>query len=188
MTKAYTLTTPPVSDADAGPDTLALFEAARGSLGFVPNTYRSMARSPALLETYRLGYARIRTGSFTGPEQEVIFLTVSLMNDCPYCIGAHSALGIEDFGLDAGHVEALCRGEALSDARLEALRAFTAGMVRTAGQPDTDVAEAFLAAGYSEAQMFEVILAVSLKMLSNFAGRLGAPEPDERFRQYVPED
>lgn len=187
MKKIYTLRTPPVGDADAGPETLALFEAARKSLGFVPNTYRGMARAPALLEIYRLGYGLVRAGSFTGPEQEVIFLTVSLMNDCDYCIGAHSALAIEDFGLAAEHVASLKSGQALSDARLEVLRAFTVEMVRTAGQPRTDVAEAFLSAGYSEAQMFEVILAVSLKMLSNFAGRLGTPEPDERFKPYLPE-
>lgn len=188
MTKIYTLKTPPVGDAAADPDVSALFEAARESLGFVPNTYRGMARAPALLETYRLGYGLVRAGSFTGPEQEVIFLTASLMNDCPYCVGAHSALGIEDFGLAAEHVEALRNGGSLSDARLEALRAFTVEMVRTTGRPRADVAEAFLSAGYSEAQMFEVILAISLKMLSNFAGRLGAPEPDERFRPYVPEE
>lgn len=187
MTGSYKLTTPPVDDASADAETSALFEAARDALGFVPNTYRGMARAPALLETYRLGYGLVRAGSFTGPEQEVIFLTVSLMNDCGYCIGAHSALGIEDFGLAAEHVRALVDDEALSDARLEALRAFTVEMVRSVGQPDADVAEAFLSAGYSEAQMFEVILAISLKMLSNFAGRLGNPEPDERFKPYLPE-
>lgn len=181
----YDVKMPPVADADADPQTAALFEAAQASLGFVPATYRSMARAPALLEVYRLGYARIREGSFSGPEQEVIFLTVSLMNECRYCIGAHTALALEDFGLARAHVDALRAGQGLDDPKLEALRAFTVELVQTGGQPGKEVAKAFLAQGYTEAQMFEVVLAVSMKMLSNFAGRLGAPEPDPRFAKYL---
>lgn len=187
MPESYEVTSPPVADDRADPATADLFAGAKASLGFVPATYRSMARSPALLEVYRLGYARIREGSFSGPEQEVIFLTVSLLNECDYCIAAHSALAIEDFGLAPVHVEELRTGCPLSDPRLEALRAFTAGMVRTGGRPDRELADAFLAAGFEEAQMFEMVLAISMKMLSNFAGRLGAPEPDARFARYLQE-
>ena len=186
MSDSYTVTTPPVSDAAADAPTAALFAAAREALGFVPNTYRVHGAGAVPAGDIPAGLWVGSPGFVQRAGQEVIFLTVSLMNDCAYCIGAHSALGIEDFGLTPEHVEALRAGDALSDPRLEALRAFTVEMVRTAGRPGTEVAEAFLSAGYSEAQMFEVILAISLKMLSNFAGRLGAPEPDERFRPYLP--
>lgn len=54
-----------------------LFQAAEGSLGFVPNIYRLMAAAPGLLETYRLGYGTIRSGSLTPSEQECVFLTAS---------------------------------------------------------------------------------------------------------------
>ena len=67
MSQSYELTTPPISDETADVATAELFSAARQTLGFVPETYRSMARTSALLEIYRMGYARIRSGSFTGP-------------------------------------------------------------------------------------------------------------------------
>lgn len=178
---AYRPTTPAVDTGMTDPGTAQLFLAARSSLGFVPNLYREMARHTPLLETYRHGYARLRSGSFTGPEQEVIFLTVSRRSDCRYCIASHATLATEDFGMTEAQVDALRKGRPLTDRKLEALRAFTEEMLDTNGQPSEAAAKAFLAAGYSEAQMFEVILAIALKTMSNLAGRLSQPKLDPRF-------
>lgn len=177
---SYRLKTPAIEPGQTDPATAQLYQAARTSFGFVPNIYRQMARFPALLETYRIGYARIRSGSFTGAEQEVIFLTASVASGCDYCIAAHATLAMEDFRLDPKHVAALRAGETLDDPKLEALRAFTSEMIETKGQPGAG-ADAFLKAGYKEEQMFEVILALALKTMSNLTGRLGRPEPDPRF-------
>ncbi len=177
----YRLKTPEVGTGLTDPSTAQLFHAARTSLGFVPNNYKQMARFPPLLEAYRLGYARMRSGSFTGAEQEVIFLTASLSNGCAYCVAEHSTLATEDYAMAPDELARLRRGEALKDRKLEALRAFTAEMIETHGQPDAKLAESFLKAGYTEAQMFEIILAIALKTMSNLSGRLSRPEPDPRF-------
>jgi uncharacterized peroxidase-related enzyme len=186
VTSRYRPKIHPVTDEAAEPRTLALFEAARSSLGFVPNTYRYMALAPALFETYRLGYGHIRQGSFTGVEQEVIFLTASLMNECKYCIAAHSALANQDYRMSDDLLDALRSGKALSDSKLQSLHALTRSLIETRGQPDEETVQSFLEAGYSEAQMFEVLLAVSLKMLSNFVGRFALPETDDRFAPFTP--
>ena len=178
---AYRLSSPAIDAGMTDPNTAQLFLAARSSQGFVPNIYREMARCAPLLETYRLGYARIRSGSFTGPEQEVIFLAASLRADCTYCIAAHTTLATEDFGLSPSVVAALREGRPLPDKKLEALRVFTEEMLRTNGQPGEAPAKAFLAAGYSEAQMFEVVLAIALKTMSNLSGRLSQPDLDPHF-------
>jgi AhpD family alkylhydroperoxidase len=127
----------------------------------------------------------VRQGSFTGIEQEVIFLTASLMNECQYCIAAHSALASETYVMPDEHLSALRSGRPLGDPKLQSLHALTRSLIDTRGQPDEATVQSFLDAGYNEAQMFEALLAISLKMLSNFAGRLALPEPDERFAPFA---
>ena len=62
-------------------------------MGFIPNMYKYFANAPALFKAYRAGYEAFRKDTgFSPAEQEVVFLTVSVKNDCHYCEAAHGFL------------------------------------------------------------------------------------------------
>jgi len=54
-------------------------------------------------------------------------------------------------------------------------------MVAKRGLPDSSDVDAFLAAGYSERQILEVVLAIAVKTLSNYTNHLFHTPVDEVF-------
>ena len=186
MTAEYTLELAPVSDAAAEGSAKQMLDDARANLGFVPNMYRTMAINPGLLSTYLHGYAHFREqANFTPPEQEVVFLTISLANGCDYCMAAHSMLALNVSKLSEAHTQALRDGKALDDDKLEALRRFTHHMWETRGLPTKAEAEAFKAAGYSDMHVLEIILAMAVKTISNYANHVNHTDVDDAFAPYA---
>lgn len=172
--------------ANAPGDGADILENARKNLGFVPNLYGNMANHPGLLATYVEGYNRFRKESgFTAVEQEVVFLTISRMNECDYCMAAHSMLAREVAGADAAVVEALRRGQALPDSKLASLAQFTEHLVETRGRPSLGRTTEFFDAGYTEAQVLAVVLALAVKTLSNFTNHLFEPALDTPFKGHA---
>src|SRR5436305_8081830 len=79
-------------------------------------------------------------------------------------------------------VAAVLTGSPLGDAKIDALVTFTRAVVRNKGfVPETAVA-AFLAAGYSKAQLLEVVGHVGLKVLANYTHALTGAPLDEAFQ------
>lgn len=186
MTAEYKIDANPVTDDQAEGLAKELLDGAREKLGFVPNMYRGMAINPGLLSTYLHGYDHFRTqANFTPPEQEVVFLTISLANGCDYCTAAHSMLAINVSKLSAEHTQALRDGKPLPDAKLEALRTFTHHMWETRGLPTKAKAEAFKAAGYTDQHVLEIILALAVKTVSNYANHVNHTEVDDAFAPYA---
>jgi uncharacterized peroxidase-related enzyme len=186
MTAEYKTDLPQVSDEAATGKAKDLLDGARAKLGFVPNMYRGMANNPGLLSTYLHGYAHFREqANFTPPEQEVVFLTISEGNGCDYCTAAHSMLAVHVSKLSEAHTQALRDGKPLSDAKLEALRKFTHHMWETRGLPTKAEAEAFKAAGYSDMHILEIILALAVKTISNYANHVNHTELDAKFAPFA---
>jgi uncharacterized peroxidase-related enzyme len=173
MQAEYKLTLPPLTEANADAIAADRMRAAQAGFGFVPNMYGVMANSPGLLDTYVHGYERFRALSgFTPAEQEVVLLAVSRENGCTYCVAAHSFIADKMSGVAPAVTDAIRDGQPIPDARLAALHDFTRTMVVKRGLPDSADVNTFLAAGYSERQILEVVLAIAVKTLSNYANHL----------------
>ncbi len=170
---------------NAEPRAKAALEGAQKGLGFIPNMYANMANSPGALEMYLAGYKFFRNdGGFSPAEQEVVFLTISRENDCEYCMAAHSMVGEKMSGVPAAVLNALRSGLPLPDAKLQALSAFTRIMVASRGKPVRQDLQAFLAAGFSERQVLEIILAIAVKTISNYSNHVFHTEVDPVFAAY----
>lgn len=159
-----------------------VLEKAQQQLGFIPNMYANMVHSPGLLETYLQGYNLFRTESgFSAPEQEVVFLSVSAENGCTYCVAAHSVLADMKSKLAPEVTNAIRDATPIADPKLRALSELTRVMVATRGWPGALAVDAFLSAGYTERHILEVILAIAVKTLSNYANHIFQTPVDEMF-------
>lgn len=163
-----------------------LLRGAKKNLGFVPNMYAEMAHAPGLLSTYLHGYDWFRKHSgFTPAEQEVVFLAISRENACHYCVAAHSMIAEKMSKVPADAVKALREGGEIPDPKLRALADFTRQMVRTRGNPSGEDLRAFVAVGYTEQQVLQVLLAIAVKTLSNYSNHLFETPVDPAFAQYA---
>ena len=158
---------------------------AKKAMGFVPNLYGVLAESPAMLQAYAtLGGIFDSSSSFDPTERQVVLLTASFENECGYCMAAHSVIaGMQRVPEDV--VEALRKGESISDPKLEALSVFTRKMVRERGWVSDEGVKAFLDAGYTKAQLLEVVLGIGMKTLSNYANHISETPVDNAFQDKV---
>jgi uncharacterized peroxidase-related enzyme len=173
---------PAVTLETANSEAKTILEGAQKQLGFIPNMYANMVNSPGVLETYLHGYRRFRQDSgFTPPEQEVVFLSISLENECTYCMAAHSMIAEKASKTPQAAIDAIRAGKPIPDSKLQALSAFTRVMVSSRGMPTPAEVGDFKAAGYTDRHVLEIILAIAVKTLSNYTNHVFDTTVDERF-------
>ncbi len=172
----YTVHTPETAPETARETLVAVGK----TFGFLPNLLAVMAEAPALLEAYRSVGALFDQTSFSPSERQIVLLTTSYENDCEYCVAAHSVIaGMQKVPGEV--IQAIRDGKPIADRRLEALRRFTAAVVTSRGLPSAADTTAFLGAGYSRAQVLEVVLGVGMKTLSNYANHIAKTPLDRAF-------
>lgn len=182
MTTEYKISLTPKSLETAAPRARAVMEATQAKLGLIPNMYGGMANSPGLLDTYAHGYTLFREESgFSPAEQEVALLTISRENGCRYCVAAHSFLADAMSQVPPAVTGAIRDGRPVDDPKLAALHAFTRTMVVSRGLPSRADVDAFLAAGYTERHILDVIRAIAVKTLSNYSNHLFHTPVDALF-------
>ncbi|MGE3597153.1 MAG: carboxymuconolactone decarboxylase family protein [Dehalococcoidia bacterium] len=182
MSSEFQLTLLPRNVESAEPEAKPALQQAQSQLGFVPNMYARMANSPGLLNTYLQGYAAFRQRSqLTSAEQEVVFLTISREHGCEYCVAAHSMLAGTLSKVPPEVTQAIRDDRSIPDPKLAVLSLFTQRMVQSRGLPSRGDVDSFLRAGYSERHILEIILAISVKILSNYANHLFDTPVDSAF-------
>lgn len=99
-----------LSDADAQPAARAVFDDIRATrkTDFVNNAWRAQANDPvALARTWEKAKAVMAPGAIDAVTKEMIYLTVSIMNNCEYCIHSHTFFGRAKGMTDAQYNELL---------------------------------------------------------------------------------
>ncbi|SOE66304.1 uncharacterized peroxidase-related enzyme [Burkholderia sp. OK233] len=159
-----------------------VLETARKATGGIPNMYAGMANMPALLDTYLHGYQLFRKEStLTSAEQELVFLVISRVNGCTYCVAAHSWIADKVSKTPEQAIQAVRDDEMIEDPKLRALAEFTRTMVISRGNPIQAQLEAFVSAGYTEKNVLEIILALAVKTISNYSNHLLHTQVDAKF-------
>lgn len=175
----------PVDPSAAQGPQKEVLDLALKQVGFIPNMYANMANAPAVLSTYLHGYGLFRSESGLKPaEQEVVFLAISQVNGCDYCMAAHSMIADKMSGVPHEVLHAIRTKQRIPDAKLDALYVTTREMVQTHGQPSPATVLAFLEAGYQERDLLYIVLAIAVKTLSNYSNHAFATQVDERFAAY----
>ncbi len=169
---------------DAPEAARAGLRAAKGRLGFVPNLFGVLAESPAALGAYQALQGHLAVSAFTPAEQQFLALVVSVANGCTYCVAAHTPAA-ERAGLAAEVVEAVRDGGPIADKRLQALRRFAFAVVERRGRVGDAEVAAFLAAGFSRRQALDVLVAVAMKTISNYADHIADIPLDAAFQPYL---
>lgn len=141
--------------------------------GFIPTLHGTLAEAPIAFDAYTAMYTAITTqGSLSAQEQQVAFQAVNVLHGCEYCTAGHTYLS-RSVGMADDAIAALRNGEPIpGNSRFEALRVFTEAVVRERGMAGDNAVAAFLAAGFTQAQVLEVVTIVACKTLSNYTNHL----------------
>ena len=156
----------------------------QSTVGLIPNLAATMAESPALLNGFlALRELYAKTG-FSAGEVQVLSLTAAYENDCAWCVAFHTAMALKE-GVDRHAIDALRRGAAPTDGRLDALSSFARAMVRNRGDIETPTLQAFFTAGYSKRQALDVVMGMAFSVMANYASHLTRPPLDSFLATHV---
>ena len=150
--------------------------------GFISNLMATFASSPTLLNGYvGLDTAWEESSSFTAQERQLILLAASVENRCRYCIAAH-ATALNGLKVNPEYIQAVRNRDSLGDPRLDALVTLTRELVAERGFVAPKTWERFVAAGFNEVALLEVLIGVALKVISNYLDNLTPIAIDAAFR------
>jgi AhpD family alkylhydroperoxidase len=148
-----------------------IFKDVKTAFGFIPNLQSYMAESPESLAGFTALWDLFSKTTLTKHEQQVVYLTSNFENECHYCMAGHTTLA-KMHKMDPAVIEALRAGTELPDPRLEALHHFATLVVRNRGWVADEDVDVFLAAGFTRRNVFEVILGVATKVMSNYTNHI----------------
>jgi uncharacterized peroxidase-related enzyme len=146
--------------------------------GGVPNLFVALgALAPQVLKSVLNAEGVLGTGTLSKQEVETIKLAVSELTGCDYCVAAHTVIG-KMTGLSAEALRQIRAGEPTGDARRDALARFVRQLQTTSGTISAEQFAAIKAAGYSDAQLVEITLAIALTVFTNTFNRINDTDLD----------
>ncbi|PWL40026.1 alkylhydroperoxidase [Flagellimonas aquimarina] len=143
----------------------AIFDNLEKAVGFVPNLFATYAHSENALSNY-LNLSNAKT-SLKTKEKEAVNLAVSEVNNCIYCLSAHTAIGKMN-GFTDDQILELRAGGASFDTKLDALAKLAKNITENRGATDASVLDNFFAAGWTKENLIDTIVLVGDKTISNY--------------------
>ena len=146
------------------------------SIGFVPNIFRLVANSPAVLSAFT-GFQVALSKTLDVKTRERIALAVAEVNGCGYCLSAHTYLGLNLAKISPEEI-ALNRKGTSADAKANAAVSFAARIAEARGHvSDADLATV-RAAGFSDAQIVEIVALVAENTFTNYLNEVARTDID----------
>lgn len=156
----------PATIAEAPAASQPLLDAVVKQLGTAPNLFRLVATSPQALEGYLALSGALAKGALPAQTRERIALAIAETNGCDYCLSAHSYLGKNLAKLDDAEIAAN-RSGASNDPKADAAVRFAASVATSRGHIGDADFSAVKLAGYSDAQIIEIVQHVALNTWTN---------------------
>lgn len=143
----------------------AIFDTLKGKLGFVPNLYATYAHSKTALNDY-LTFSG-RTTTLNNKEKEIVNLVTSQINDCKYCLAAHTAMG-KMAGFSEDEILSIRKNDISFNEKFSALANFVSQTVSNKGRTPENSTIALLEAGYTKENVIDIIVLIGDKTISNY--------------------
>jgi uncharacterized peroxidase-related enzyme len=147
-----------------------VFDYYQNAIGFVPNLFATIGLSGNALSSYFAFQQAQAKGTFKAKEREAIFLAVSEVNQCSYCLSAHTALGKMNGYSEEETVQ--LRNGTIADKILNVITRLAASIAKERGRADEMLVEEFYALGYDDTALIDLIALVADKTFANFVHNL----------------
>lgn len=143
-----------------------LLEQVQGAFGATPNMFRAVANSPAALASMWGAFGALGGGTLGARLGEQIAVAIADINDCEYCLAAHTVLG-RKAGASAEEMAAAQAGQS-QDPRTAAALTFATDVVRKRARIETRDVEALREAGFDDGAIVEIMAHVALNLFTNY--------------------
>ncbi len=154
----------PTRDEVSAPNQV-IFDSMQNTFGMIPNLYATFAWNDTALADYLA--LQNRKNTLSAKEREIINLVVSQVNDCKYCIPAHTAIS-KMLGFTDQQILEIRRSQISFDLKFDALAKFVRETAINRGRPSENAADALFEAGYTKANIVDMMMIIGDKIISNY--------------------
>lgn len=153
-----------------------LLDAVIKKYGGAPNSFKTMAHSPAGFRGFLDLSATLEGGVLPFETRYQIAIAVSEINGCAYCLSAFTAIGKGSGMKD--ETLATCRMAGSTDPKIDAMLKFAAAIVRERGAVTTQDFQKVKSAGCSDEEIQEIVANVALFTFANYMNLVIGTEVD----------
>jgi AhpD family alkylhydroperoxidase len=141
-----------------------VFDEMKRVFGAVPNLYSTLAYSENALDAY----FKLETSpnSLSVKETEVVNLIVSEVNNCMYCLSAHTMIAKQS-GFTEEETIRIRSGNAPFDTKLDTFVKLTRELSRKRHIENPELLDAFFEAGYTKENLMDIIILIGDRTISN---------------------
>ena len=164
--------TPELVPADSKPT----LDAFTKNIGFTPNMMATFAHSPIAFNAWATLLGSL-SKALDVKTRDSIGLAVSEVNGCNYCLTVHSFTAEHMAKLSAEDITLARKGHA-SDPKRDAAVNFARKVIETRGKVSHEDVQAVRDAGYTDANVIEIVTLVAMYTLTNFFNNVFDPEHD----------
>lgn len=162
------ITVPTIDQVDN--DSKQIFESIKKQIGMLPNVYAVTGYSSESLALHMHMTNKVGKGSFSNKELEAIKLAVSQVNECHYCLSAHTAIAKMNGFTDEDALS--FRLLTSRDSKLNILTKLAASIITNRGRADKELTEAFFDIGYTEKALVDLILVITDITFTNYLNEI----------------
>jgi len=153
-----------------------ILDAVDKQFGVVPNLFRLVAQSPAALAGLTSLSGALAKALDVKTRARIAIATAQA-NGCDYCLSAHNYLGINLAKISPEEI-ALNRKGGSSDAKADAAVRFATKVATTHGKVSEADLSAVRHAGFSDAQIIEIVAVVAENFLTNLINNVAETDID----------
>jgi uncharacterized peroxidase-related enzyme len=146
------------------------------NIGFTPNMMAAFAQSPIAFNAWANLLGSL-SKSLDVKTRDSIGLAVSEVNGCNYCLTVHSFTAEHLAKLPADEIILARKGRA-DDPKRDAAVQFARKVIETRGKVDDADLNAVREAGYTDANVMEIVALVAMYSLTNFFNNVFDPDMD----------
>ena len=146
------------------------------NIGFTPNMMATFAHSPIAFNAWAALLGSL-SKTLDVKTRDGIGLAVSEVNGCNYCLTVHSFTAEHMAKLSASEIILARKGHA-SDPKRDAAIQFARKVIETRGKVSDADLKVVRDAGYTDANVIEIVALVAMYSLTNFFNNVFDPEKD----------
>lgn len=152
------------------PDAQAIYDQFQQSIGKMPNLYATIGYSANALATYTQYVKGQVKNTFHARDREGVYLIVSQLNGCEYCLASHTASAVK-----AGWKEEdtlLVRAGTHPDRKWQVIYGIVRSAIEQKGAVDDTLLAAFYALGFSQGALMDLFVLINVMSFTNYVYRL----------------
>jgi AhpD family alkylhydroperoxidase len=138
--------------------------------GKMPNLYATIGYSANALNSYLTYVNEQARGTFHAKEREAVYLIVSQLNGCEYCLASHTQSAIKNGWAEDETL--LIRAGKHPDKKWQVIYRVIQSVIANKGEVNDDLLDEFYAIGYRETAIMDLMVLINVMSFTNYVFRL----------------